>query len=517
MRNKTKYTVLTLFMSVIMGFSPLFADTKVTILHTNDTHAHLIPYDEPDHGTDCGGIVRRAGLIEQIKKEGNNPLILDAGDIFQGTAFFTLFRGEASFKTAKAIGIDATTMGNHELDLGIEHLLAMLDMTHLNLLACNVVWPDGKRYVFKPYDVFVRNGIKIGVIGRVGHDNWAECNKKVTNKMKLLDDIETVRATAKRIRPYVDLLVVISHAEVGNDRKMAASISEIDIVIGGHSHTKIMTPELIKHDKTAGNYDNGLGGTLFTEAYEWGHFLGRVDLIFDDNKKLKGWDGGLIKVLPEHEAYAPRLIKDLVNYYDHRRINLMNKVIAHSKNGLPYDKKLRTKKMCPAAIFTCDSLRYVTKADIGMVNAKGVRCSIDPGDIKIEHIHTMLPFDNTISVITLTGEEVQKMLDHAAKIWDKLSSTIVTGVSGELYVDENKAKNIKINGQPIDPKKEYTIAVTSFLADGNDGGDVFFAKPVSMKDVGIVMRDAVIEYMEYLKEIPTIDYEPLKIVKTSSN
>ncbi len=515
MFNRKNYIVLILFLTVILGFSPAFADTKVTILHTNDTHAHLIPFDDPDHGTNCGGIVRRAGLIELIKKEGNNPLILDAGDIFQGTTFFTLFKGEASYRTAKAIGIDATTMGNHELDLGIEHLLAMLDKTQLKLLASNVVWPDGKKHVFQPYAVFVRNGIKIGVIGRVGHDNWGDCNIKVTNKMKLLDDIENIRETAKRIRPYVDLLVVISHAEVENDRKLAASVSEIDIVVGGHTHSKIMKPELIKHNEKAGNYDNGLGGTLFTEAYEWGHYLGRVDFIFDDNKKIKSWDGGLIEVLPEHEAYAPRLVQDLVKYYDYRRIKAINRVIAHSEKGLPYDKSLRTKKMCPAGVFTCDSLKYATNSDIGMVNAKGVRCGIAAGDIKVGDIHTMLPFDNTVVVVTLKGDQLQKMFDHAAKIWGKQSSTVFSGVTGELYVDENKAKNIKVNGKPIDFNKDYTIAVTSFIIDGNDGGDVFFAKPVSIKDSGIIMRDAVVEYMESLKEIPTIDYEPLSIVKSN--
>ncbi|MBP5470159.1 MAG: bifunctional metallophosphatase/5'-nucleotidase [Candidatus Riflebacteria bacterium] len=516
MQNSKKYILLTLLFIVVFGFSPAFADTKVTILHTNDTHAHLIPFDDADHGTNVGGIVRRAGLIELIKKEGNNPLLLDAGDIFQGTTFFTIFKGEACYRTAKALGIDATTMGNHELDLGIEHLLAMLDKTQLRLLACNVAWPDGKKLVFQPYSVFVRNGIKIGVIGRVGHDNWGDCNIKVTNKMKLLDDTETVREVAKRIRPYVDLLVVISHSEVENDRKLAASVAEIDIVVGGHTHSKIMKPELIKHNSQAGNYDNGLGGTLFTEAYEWGHYLGRVDFVFDDNKKIKSWDGGLIEVRPDHEAFAPRLIKDLVRYYDFRRQKLMDTVIAHSETGLPYEKSMRSKKMCPAGVFTCESLKHAVKADIGMVNAKGVRCGIAAGDIKIGDIHTMLPFDNTIIVFTMKGDQLPGLFDHAAKIWEKQSSTVFAGVTGELYVDENKAKNIRVNGQPIDPNREYTIAVTSFIADGNDGGDVFFAKPVSIKDSGIIMRDAVIEYMESLKEIPVIDYEPLKIIRTNS-
>ena len=514
-KNIIKFTLL---FAVFLGFtSSVFADKNLTILHTNDTHAHLIPFDDPDHGTNCGGLVRRSGLINLIKKDVENPLILDAGDVFQGTTFFTIFKGEASYRTAKAIGVDATTMGNHELDLGIEHLLSIIDKTGMRVLASNVVWPDGKKHVFQPYAVFVRNGLKIGVIGRVGHDNWGDCNIKVTNKMKLLDDIENIRETAKRIRPYVDLVIVISHAEVENDRKLAASISEVDVVIGGHTHSKIMKPELIKHNEKAGNYDNGLGGTLFTEAYEWGHYLGHIDLTVDDNKKITKWDGELIEVKPEHEAYATKGIKDLVEYYDQSRIKQISRVIAHSEKGLPYDKKQRTQKMCPAGVFTCDALKAATNCDIGMVNAKGVRCPIAPGDITVENIHTMLPFENTIIVVTLKGDQVQKMFDHAAKIWGKQTSTVMSGVSGELYVDEGKAKNVKVNGQPIDPNKEYTVAVTSFIADGNEGGDVYFAKPVSMRDSGIIMRDAVISYMEQMKELPNIDYEPMTIIKKASN
>ena len=108
------------------------------------------------------------------------------------------------------------------------------------------------------------------------------------------------------------------------------------------------------------------------------------------------------------------------------------------------------------------------------------------------------------------------MLDHAAKIWGKQTSTVMSGVSGELHVDEGKAKNVKVNGQPIDPNKEYKVAVTSFIADGNEGGEVYFAKPVSMKDSGIIMRDAVISYMEQMKELPNIDYEPMTIVRNGS-
>ena len=517
MLNRKNIIRFTVIFAAFLGFSSsVFADKNLTILHTNDTHAHLIPFDDPDHGTNCGGLVRRAGLINLIKKEVENPLILDAGDIFQGTTFFTIFQGEASYRTAKAIGVEATTMGNHELDLGIEHLLSIIDKTGRKVLASNVVWPDGKKHVFQPYAVFVRNGLKIGVIGRVGHDNWGECNIKVTNKMKLLDDIENIRETAKRIRPYVDLVIVISHAEVENDRKLAASIAELDVVIGGHSHTKIMKPELIKHFKFAGDYDNGLGGTIFTEAYEWGHYLGRIDLTVDDNKKITKWGGELIEVKPEHEAYATKGIKDLVEYYDQSRIKQINRVIAHSEKGLPYDKNLRMKKMCPAGVFTCDALKAVFNTDIGMINAKGVRSPIPAGNVIVDDVHTMLPFDNDVAVVVLKGEEVQKMLDHVAKIWEKKSSTVVSGITGELYVDEGKAKNVKVNGQPIDPNKEYSIAVTSFIADGNDGGDVFFAKPVSMKSTGVIMRDAVVSYMEKIKELPNIDYEPMTIVGNGS-
>ena len=507
-------TFITALFAMAFGLSTaVYADKTLTILHTNDTHSHLVPFDSPEHGTNCGGAVRRAGLIEEIKKEGNEPLLLDGGDISQGTTFFTLFKGEASFKVAKALGYDATTMGNHELDLDIEHLLSLLDQTRLKLLACNVMWPDGKKHVFEPYSIFVRNGLKIGVIGRVGEDNWADCNVKITNKMKLLNSVETVRAYAKRLRPYVDVLVAISHSEVDSDRNLAASVAELDVVVGGHTHAVIQKPELIKHNADAGNYDNGLGGTLFTEAGEWGHYLGRIDLTVDDNKKITKWDGKLIEVKPEHEASAPKAVKDLVQYYDQTCNKEMNKVIGHTEKGIPYDKELRKKAMAQAGIFTCEALRYASKGDIGLINFKGVRAPIDAGDITVGEIHTMLPFDNTVVVVTLKGSEVQRMFDTMAANWGDPDAMEACGVTAELNLEEGKAKNLKINGEPVDPNKLYRISTGSFLADGNCRCDDFFAKAESMFDTGILMREAAIAYTQHLKEVPEIDCNTLIINK----
>lgn len=513
MKNNRVLTIATAFAMSLGLATAVFADKNLTILHTNDTHAHLIPFSDENHGTDKGGAVRRAGLIELIRREVKEPLLVDGGDISQGTTFFTLFKGEASFKVAKALGYDATTMGNHELDLDIEHLLELLDKTGLNLLGCNVAWPDGKKNVFKPYSIFVRNGLKIGVIGRIGKDNWEDCNIKITNKMKLLDDVETVRYYAKRIRPYVDVLIVISHSEVDNDRKLAASVAELDAVIAGHTHAVIQKPELIKHNADAGDYDNGLGGTLFTEAGEWGHYLGRIDLTVDEvNKKITKWDGQLIEVKPEHEAYASKKIKDLVEYYDQSRIRQVNRVIGHTAQEISYKKENRRTEQMQNGVFACEAMRYATKGDIGLINAKGVRTSVAAGDITVGNIHTMLPFDNTVIVVTLKGTEVQKMFDYMAASWGDPDATEISGATVELNLEEGKAYNIMIGGKPLDPNKEYRISTGSFVADGNCGGDHYFANPESMLDTGILMRDATIAYIEYLKEIPEVDIQTIKLV-----
>ena len=515
MKNKG-FIILSAVFAVVFGFSSaVFAERQLTILHTNDTHAHLIPFSDEKHGQDCGGAVRRAGLIEKIKQEGNEILLVDGGDMSQGTTFFTLFRGEACFSIAKAMGYDATTMGNHELDLGLETILATLDKTKQRLIACNVTWPDGKKHVFEPYAVFVRNGLKIGVIGRIGKDGWSDCNIKETSKMKLLDDLETVRYYAKRIRPYVDVLIAISHSEVENDRLLASSISELDAVIGGHSHAVIMTPELMKHNEKAGNYDNGLGGTLYTEAGEWGQYLGRLNFTVDEkNKKIVKWDGELIKVKPEHEAYAPKRIKDLVEFYNQSRLKQVSRVIGHTAKEITYNKSKRKTEVMQNGVFTCDGMRYATKSDIGLINAKGVRTNVPAGDISVGTIHTMLPFDNTVVVYTMKGSEIQKMFDYMASRWGDsvVDAIVVSGVKVELHLNEGSARNIVIGGQALEPEKEYRVCTGSFIADGNCGGDVFFANPTTMLDTGIIMRDALIAYVEHLKEIPQIDTDTIKLI-----
>lgn len=512
MFNKKFSKVVILLTNFLLSLLTAYADTTLTILHTNDTHSNLIPFYDEANGKYCGGVIGRAGLIELIKKEGKDPLIVDAGDFWQGTTFFTLFKGEACYKIAKAMGYAATTMGNHELDLGIEHLLELIDKTGMTVLSCNVVWPEGKRNVFQPYAVFLRNGVKVGVIGRTGFDNWGDCNIKITNKMKLLDDVESVRYYARRIRPLVDVLMVLSHSEVENDRKLAESVAEIDVIIGGHTHAVIEKPELIKHSIGAGSYDNGLGGTLFVEAGEWGRYLGRLDLTLDDNKRIKKWDGKLIPILPEHETYAPKAVRNLVEYYDSQRVKNVSRVIGRTSKPLPYEKDLRKEKMLPPCILAAEGLRYATRADIGMVNSRGVRAGLVKGDINVGAIHSMLPYENTIAVVTLKGTQLQKMLDYAAASWENIDAPNIVGITAELDLKNGKAENIKVNHEPLDSNREYEIAVTSFVADGNCGGDVFFADPVSMKDSGILMRDAVIAYIEYLKEIPNMDIQTLKLV-----
>ncbi|PKL48025.1 MAG: hypothetical protein CVV42_11115 [Candidatus Riflebacteria bacterium HGW-Riflebacteria-2] len=201
-------SALLLFFTALLP--AIAVDREVTILHTNDVHSHILPYDSKTKGQNIGGVARRAALVRKIKDHTPYALYLDAGDLFQGTPFYSVFKGEACHRLAVAAGIEATTIGNHELDNGIDNLKKQIAVSGIRMLCCNVFDRSNGRLVFPAYHVFVRNGVKIAVIGSIGDSAWVDADRKYCAPLEFRGQTATVKQVARRIRPYVDLVVVLS-------------------------------------------------------------------------------------------------------------------------------------------------------------------------------------------------------------------------------------------------------------------------------------------------------------------
>ena len=270
----------------------LVADEKayrLIVLHTNDVHSRIDPFPM-DGGSNqgLGGVAARAEIIEKIRREEENVLLLDAGDIFQGTPYFNFYKGEPEIKAMSSMLYDAATIGNHDFDAGLENLATQLT-SHANfpMLVANYDFtgtPMETKY--QPYKIFKKGKIKIGVFG-LGIEMAGLVSENLSAGTKYLDPIEKGNEIAFTLKKDKDCDLVICLSHLGNsysdnkvsDKRLAGETENIDLIIGGHTHTFLPAPILYKNKK---------GSDVIVNQVGWGGInLGRLDFNFSKFSKKK--------------------------------------------------------------------------------------------------------------------------------------------------------------------------------------------------------------------------------------
>ncbi len=263
---------------------------NITILHTNDVHSHVEPFSK-DHSEfpNKGGFERRATLISEIRRQNPNTLLFDAGDIFQGTPYFNFYGGEIEFKLMSMLGYDAITIGNHDFDNGMDGLDKQLPNAKFDIISSNY---DFKNTILESkvsdYKIYNKSGIKIGVFG-LGIELEGLVSKDLYKETKYLDPIDIANDTAKKLKESENCDIVICLSHLGykyekfpnkvSDLNLAKSTKNIDLIIGGHTHTFMNKPVVVKNN--AGN------DVLINQVGCFGLYLGRIDFSFDsDNNKI---------------------------------------------------------------------------------------------------------------------------------------------------------------------------------------------------------------------------------------
>lgn len=258
---------------------------KITILHTNDVHSHIDPFGPEDgRNANKGGIARRATLIESIRKENPNTLLLDAGDIFQGTPYFNYYGGELEFKLMSKLKYDVATIGNHDFDNGIDGLYAQLPHANFKFVSANYNFKNTIMDTHvEPYQIILKDGIKIGIFG-LGIELKGLVDQKLYKETEYLDPIEIAQETTKflKVDEQCDLVICLSHLGYNysnnpskiSDLKLAAATKHIDLIIGGHTHTFLPKPTVVKNIEGKNMLVNQVGC--------FGLYLGRIDFYFDE-------------------------------------------------------------------------------------------------------------------------------------------------------------------------------------------------------------------------------------------
>jgi 5'-nucleotidase len=292
-RNFIKKTSASLALASVGGLTFKSCETKpkhITILHTNDTHSQIEPFDPNHHKfANKGGVARRASLIQKVRNENPNTLLLDAGDIFQGTPYFNYFGGEIEFKLMSLLKYDAATMGNHDFDNSIEGFHHQLPNANFDFVCANY---DFKNTILntlvKPYKIFFKDDIKIGVFG-LGIELQNLVSPELFKETTYLDPIEITKDITRELKENenCDLIICLSHlgyhyknTQKVSDLKLAAATKDIDLIIGGHTHTFLPKPTLVK------NVNNET--VIVNQVGAYGVNLGRIDFYFDNqsNKEI---------------------------------------------------------------------------------------------------------------------------------------------------------------------------------------------------------------------------------------
>lgn len=264
-------------------------EKKITILHTNDVHSHIESFPNGhDKYPNIGGVAKRASLISKIRSQNPNTFLFDAGDIFQGTPYFNYFGGEVEFKMMSKLGYDASTIGNHDFDNGIGGLEKQLPNASFDFLISNYDFRntilDGKT---KPYKIFHTQGLKIGVFG-IGIKLEGLVDPILYKETIYQDPIEITQDISGYLKneEQCDLIICLSHLgyyykknpEAISDLNLAKNTKNIDLIIGGHTHTFLKKPTVVKNVE-----DKNL---LVNQVGCWGVNMGKIDFIFDDKKNI---------------------------------------------------------------------------------------------------------------------------------------------------------------------------------------------------------------------------------------
>lgn len=283
-------------LTMVGGLLPSFTAKKqrhITILHTNDTHSHIEPFKaNHSRNPNQGGVARRATLVQQVRNENPNTLLLDAGDIFQGTPYFNYFGGELEFKLMSMLKYDVATIGNHDFDNSIEGLYKQLPNAKFDFVSANY---DFKNTVLdthvKPYKIITKDGIKIGIFG-LGVALEGLVSKKMYKETKYLNPVEITQDITRKLKDdhKCDLIICLSHLgyyyknnpDRISDLNLAKVTKDIDLIIGGHTHTFLRKPTIVKNAEGKNMLVNQVGA--------YGINVGRIDFYLDekDNKTSTG-------------------------------------------------------------------------------------------------------------------------------------------------------------------------------------------------------------------------------------
>lgn len=484
----------------------------LTIMHTNDTHAHL------------DDVAKRVTAVKEIREKTDNTLLLDAGDVFSGTLYFNEYYGQADLEFLNMLGYDAVTFGNHEFDLGSspEGHKALVDYikgTKFPFVSANVDFSkdslftglfsdtvssdpaNGKIYAGIVKEV---DGEKVGIFGLTTAETVDIASP---GSVAFEDYIKEAQKAVKAFKGQdVDKIIALSHlgyddnAAYDNDQILAKTVTGIDVIVGGHTHTQLDDEVIIEEDING----NDKAPTVIVQTGQYGENLGNLSVTFDHKGKVTKADQNLVKVadLQEDAEAAAKLktYKDRIAEINNEKIGVVAEETLTNPRSSDGGDSVRANETALGNYITDGMLAKAKtlndKVVMAFQNGGGIRAEIKAGDITVGDVITVLPFGNTLATVQITGKDLRAALEHGVKEAPKESGGFLHISGGKYTFDSSKPVGERVTSfqvkqgdtyVDVNDNETYIIATNAFTAKGGDGFETFEAayKEGRVQDLGL--------------------------------
>ena len=505
-----KKFIYVLIFTIISAFAFSCGQTKksdnsgnLTIIHMNDTHGRdeeeiIITKGDNPQTNHKYGAARRAAYIKEVKATNDNVLILHAGDTITGSVYSTVFKGRDEVDIMNMIGVDAATIGNHFVDYGLENFTEIMKERKFPTLSINI-----KNRYATPYITTNINGLNIAIIGLTTTD--AVYNPEYIKDLIFEEEIKALKDFIKKtpLHKTNDITILLSHIGHEADKKVAEAMpNTFDIIIGGHSHTELKEADIIK-------------GTPIVQTGYYGMNLGHIDLSVSSGIVDKA--NLIYKLIPMDENIKQD--SEMLKFIAEMK-GTIDKEFKVKIGSLPFELQhagIRSNSMALGNFASDLVIDSYPNIDIVLMNSGSLRTPLKKGNITLGNIQNeFFPFDNEVIIVSLSGADVIEMLKISGK---KRGAGAFLQLSKGMEVKYNSENGdliyAKLNGEDINPAKDYNIALSSFVFLGGDGYTDSEGNAIAKKGKNIVMtgndiRDAMISKIKELNNIPQsyIDENP---------
>ena len=509
-KNKKKFLSLLVAAMMTVGLSTSLtarADENTTKTNPNTKVIDIISFNDfhgalESDGKKTPGMSKFVGAIKEYKKANPNTIVVSGGDNYQGTAMSNLTYGKPVSDMFKEIGLTASAIGNHEYDWGTDYIETWQKDGGFEFLACNIYDKKTNEPITyaKPYKMVEMDGVKIGFIGLSTPETQFKTKPENVAGLEFRDPVKAATEWANKLKAgsvpegKADVVIALTHlgaAQASSDKTITGEatdltkIESIDGIIAGHTHNQV-----------AGE----VNGKPIIEGYYSGRTLANLKMTFDkDSNKL-------ISIDPMADTLYERkdTLKDdenalkIYNEYKEKLGPVLNEVVGITDIELSHDR-FNHKGTSPLGYWTCDVMRKEVGAQIGITNGGGLRTSIPKGDITMGKLYEVMPFDNTLVTMKITGAQLKQAIEHGIYN-EKYGWVQVAGV--KVYYDSNKEAGNRISdmflddGTKIEMDKLYTVVTNDFMSTGGDEYD--FSGAIDMHDTNMPIRDALVKSLKAL-------------------